>query len=187
MFCYYLFLNNLQVSPEPGEQLGMERAQHVGFRFQLATHQAARVTRTWDEHTVLESISGFNALDDLLCNGVVELPVGLNQLFHVILKWEIIDIITYVTNYIYVPKDVIETIDKLLYEFVWKKKHRVKRSTMIEKIAKGELKMPDTTAVIKSNKLNLIKRLINTENNCNTTAAFILKTNDVERFLTYKK
>ena len=46
--------------------------------------------------------------------------------------------------------------------------------------------MPDTAAVIKSNKLNLIKRLINTENNCNTTAAFILKTNDVERFLTYK-
>ena len=42
--------------------------------------------------------------------------------------------------------------------------------------------MPDTAAVIKSNKLNLIKRLINTENNCNTTAAFILKTNDVERF-----
>ena len=46
--------------------------------------------------------------------------------------------------------------------------------------------MPDTAAVIKSNKLNLIKRLINTENNCNTTAAFILNTNDVERFLTYK-
>ena len=46
--------------------------------------------------------------------------------------------------------------------------------------------MPDTAAVIKSNKLYLIKRLINTENNCNTTAAFILKTNDVERFLTYK-
>ena len=48
--------------------------------------------------------------------------------------------------------------------------------------------MPDTAAVIKSNKLNLIKRLIkkNTENNCSTTAAFILKTNDVERFLTYK-
>ena len=47
--------------------------------------------------------------------------------------------------------------------------------------------MPDTAAVIKSNTLNLIKRLINTENNSNTTAAFILKTNDVERFLTYKK
>ena len=46
--------------------------------------------------------------------------------------------------------------------------------------------MPDTAAVIKSNKHNLIKHLINTDNNCNTTAAFILKTNDAERFLTYK-
>ena len=103
-----------------------------------------------------------------------------------IVKAKALPLITYVTNFIYVPKDVIETIDKLLYEFVWKKKHHVKRSTLIEKIAKGGLKMPDTAAVIKSNKLNLIKRLINTENDCNTTAAFILKTNDVERFLTYK-
>ena len=47
--------------------------------------------------------------------------------------------------------------------------------------------MPDTAAVIKSNILNLIKRLISTENNCNTTAPFILKTNDVERFLAHKK
>ena len=103
-----------------------------------------------------------------------------------IVKAKALPLITYVTNFIYVPKDAIETIDKLLYEFVWKKKHHVKRSTLIGKIAKGGLKMPDTAAVIKSNKFNLIKRLINTENNCNTTAAFILKTNDVERFLTYK-
>ena len=60
------------------------------------------------------------------------------------------------------------------------KKHHVKRSTLIEKIAKRGLKMPDTAAVIKSNKLNLIKSFINTDNNCNATA------NDVERFLTYK-
>ena len=103
-----------------------------------------------------------------------------------IVKAKALPLITYVTNFIYVPKDVIETIDKLLYEFVWKQKQHVKRSTLIEEIAKGGLKLPDTAAVIKSKKLNLIKRLINTENNCNTTAAFILKTNDVERFLTYK-
>ena len=72
-----------------------------------------------------------------------------------IVKAKALPLITYVTNFIYVPKDVIETIDKLLYEFVWKKKHHVKRSTLIEKIAKGGLKMPDTAAVIKSNKLNL--------------------------------
>ena len=90
-----------------------------------------------------------------------------------IVRAKALPLITYVTNFIYVPKDVIETIDKLLYEFVWKRKHHVKRSILIEKIAKGGLKMRDTAAVIKSNKLNLIKRLMNTENKCNTTAAFI--------------
>ena len=54
-----------------------------------------------------------------------------------IVKAKALPLITYVTNFIYVSKDVIETIDKLLYEFVWKKKHHVKRSTLIEKIAKG--------------------------------------------------
>ena len=57
-----------------------------------------------------------------------------------IIKAKALPLITYVANFIYVPKDCIETIDKLLYEFVWKKKHHVKRSTLIEKIAKGRLK-----------------------------------------------
>ena len=52
-----------------------------------------------------------------------------------------------------------------------------------KKMAEGRLEMPDTAAVIKSNKLNSIKHLINTEYNCNTTAAFILKANDAEIFL----
>ena len=103
-----------------------------------------------------------------------------------IVKAKALPLITYVTNFIYIPTDVIESVDKLLYEFVWKKKHHVKRSNLIENIAKRGLKMPDTAAVMKSNKRNLIKRLINTENNCNTTTAFILKTNDVERSLTHK-
>ena len=54
-----------------------------------------------------------------------------------VVKAKALPLITYVTNFIYVPKDVIEIIDKLLTEFVWKKKHHVKRSNLIEKIAKG--------------------------------------------------
>ena len=50
-----------------------------------------------------------------------------------IVKAKALPLITYVTNFIYVPKDVIEAIDKLLYEFVWKKKHHVKRPTLNEK------------------------------------------------------
>ena len=46
--------------------------------------------------------------------------------------------------------------------------------------------MPNAAAIIKSNKLNLIKRLLNIDSNCNTTAAFFLRTNNIEKFLSYK-
>ena len=55
-----------------------------------------------------------------------------------IVKAKPLPLITYVTNFIYVPKDVFETIDKLLYEFVWTKKHHVKRSTLIEKMGTSQ-------------------------------------------------
>ena len=70
--------------------------------------------------------------------------------------------------------------------FVWKKKHHVKKTTLVETPAKGGLKMPSAAAIIKSNKLNLIKRLLNTDSNCNTTAAFFLRTNNIKKFLSNK-
>ena len=71
-------------------------------------------------------------------------------------------------------------------EFVWNKKHHVKKATLIQKIADGGLNMPDITATIQSNKLNFLKRIIDTKTNCNKTAAVILKTSNVEKFLGYK-
>ena len=103
-----------------------------------------------------------------------------------IIKSKALPLITFATNFIYVPKDVIETIETILYDFVWKKKHHVKKTTLVETPAKGGLKMPNAAAIIKSNKLNLIKRLLNIDSNCNTTAAFFLRTNNIEKFLSYK-
>ena len=57
---------------------------------------------------------------------------------------------------------------------------------MVETPAKGGLKMPNAAAIIKSNRLNLIKRLLNTDSNCNITVAFFLRTNNIEKFLSYK-
>ena len=37
------------------------------------------------------------------------------------IKAKALPLITYVTNFIYVPKDVIESVDKLLYQFELKK------------------------------------------------------------------
>ena len=46
--------------------------------------------------------------------------------------------------------------------------------------------MPDTPSVIKANKLNFTKRMLNMESNSNIMAGSILRTNDVENFLKHK-
>ena len=102
-----------------------------------------------------------------------------------ILKSKALPLITYATNFLYVPNYVLDAIDILIYSFVWKYILHVKKLTLIEKPSKGGLKMPDTTSVInyKANKLNFIKRMLYMESNSNIMAGSILRTNDVENFL----
>ena len=92
-------------------------------------------------------------------------------------------LITYVSTFISVPKHIINSIDKILYDFIWKNKHHVKKTTLIGSPSHGGLKMPHTELVIKSNKLKLLKRIIDRPTNCNTAAAFILKIENMENFL----
>ena len=61
-----------------------------------------------------------------------------------------------------------------------------KKPTLIGSPSHGGLKMPHTELVIKSNKLNFLKRIIDRTTNCNITAAFILKIQNIENFLRYK-
>ncbi len=103
-----------------------------------------------------------------------------------ILKVKALPLLIYVCNFLYVSSDILETIEKTLYDFVWNKKHHVKKLTLTQKIVDGGLNMPDIVATIQSNKLSFIKRIIDTKTNCNKTAAVILKTSNVERFLGYK-
>ena len=105
--------------------------------------------------------------------------------------------LVYMSTCLYVPKHIIDTIDKVLYNFVWKKKHDMKRTTIIASPSQGGLKMPDFNTLIRAqmpdfntliraHKINFMKRLANASTNCNKTASFILKTNKVENFLKYK-
>ena len=87
---------------------------------------------------------------------------------------------------LYVPKHIIDTIEKVLYNFVWKKKHHVKPTTLIASPSQGGLKMPDFNTLIRAHKINFMKRLTNASMNCSKTASFILKTNNIENFLKYK-
>ena len=104
-----------------------------------------------------------------------------------ILKAKALPLITYVCNFIFVCGDFITAIDKILYKFVWTNKHHVKKTTLIANPINGGLKMPNTEAVIKAKKkLNFIKRILTVESNCNKTASYILKTDDIGNFLKFK-
>ena len=60
-----------------------------------------------------------------------------------ILKAKALSLVTYMSTCLYIPKHIIETIDKALYNFVLKKKHHVRRPALIESPSKGSIKMPD--------------------------------------------
>ena len=98
---------------------------------------------------------------------------------YTILKAKALSLVTYISTCLYVPKHIIDTIDKVLYNFFWKKKHHVKRTTLIASPSQGGLKMPDFNTLIRAHKINFMKRLSNASKNCSKTASFILKTNNI--------
>jgi len=103
-----------------------------------------------------------------------------------LLKAKAIPLITYVCNFLHVTTDTIKQIETMLYNFVWNNKHHVKKTTLIQNTSAGGLNMPDIKSIIKSIKINFIKRLVDNDTNCNKTASTILKTKDVTKFLSFK-
>ena len=103
-----------------------------------------------------------------------------------LLKAKALNLIMYVCNFLYVSADVVKSVERIMYDFIWNHKHHVKKTTLIQSIPAGGLKMPDFTTLVKANKLNFIKRMINVNSNSNKTASVILKADNVERFLMYK-
>ena len=45
-------------------------------------------------------------------------------------KAKVLSLVTYMSKCFYFPKYIIETIDKVLYNFVWKKKQHIKQTTL---------------------------------------------------------
>ena len=62
------------------------------------------------------------------------------------------------------PKHIIDTLNKILYEFLWSGKgEKIKRKTLIGDIQDGGLKMIDIPSFVKSIKLKWIGKLLDEE------------------------
>ena len=79
----------------------------------------------------------------------------------VILKSLVIPQVTHLLSNTYVPNDVLDKIDRMLFKFLWQNgPSRVKRKTIINNLESGGLKMPDIYAFHTAQKCLWIKRLL---------------------------
>ena len=67
----------------------------------------------------------------------------------------------YTFSVLYVPEDIIDKVDKMMFKFLWNGKPvKIKKTTIIADIQNGGLKMPDIRAMITSQKIMWMKRIL---------------------------
>ena len=71
----------------------------------------------------------------------------------------IIPIFIYRTGQIRVNKDVIKEANKIIFQFIWKGKDKVKRSTLIGDEENGGLKAPHLESIVKAQRIMYCKKL----------------------------
>ena len=74
---------------------------------------------------------------------------------------------------LHVPTDIQKVIEKCIYDFIWNKKDRIKRKTMINDLENGGLKMVDVESKIKSLKSSWIPRLMNSERTASVLQTYL--------------
>lgn len=105
-----------------------------------------------------------------------------------ILSSQALPLLLFATTFLFISNERIAEIEGIMYNFIWPKgKHHVKKRTLIEDIKNGGLNMPDLDSKIKAMKFLCIKRLLVYQNSCTATAKHFLKTNNLERFFSYKQ
>jgi hypothetical protein len=77
-----------------------------------------------------------------------------------IIKTLIMSKLVYNFSLLSTPEDIISKIDKILFNFIWNKRERIKRNTLIANVERGGISMVDTMSKNMSIKASWVKRLI---------------------------
>ena len=77
-----------------------------------------------------------------------------------VLNTLIIPKLVYNMTVLHVPEEIIKRIEKLIYNFLWGKTHRIKKNTVIGPYLKGGLNVTDIESKIKSLKVSWLPRLM---------------------------
>ena len=82
-----------------------------------------------------------------------------------IIRSVILPQIQFLFSMVYVPKEILDKVDKILFQFLWNNKPpKIRRNTIIAPISEGGLGMVDTYEVHAAAKCGWIKRLISKDN-----------------------
>ena len=103
-----------------------------------------------------------------------------------ILRSYALPLIIYPASVLYTPPNIIKEVDNLFFDFVWPKKHHVKKKVLCQQIEAGGLKMPNIENMIKAIKLTWIKRLLYKNNNYTTIAKANANIKNIETYIINK-
>ena len=78
-----------------------------------------------------------------------------------IVKTFIIPIFLYRTSLISLDKEFVKEANKIIFDFIWKGKDKVKRSALISDIEDGGLKAPHLNSIIETQRILCCKKLAN--------------------------
>ena len=59
-----------------------------------------------------------------------------------------------------ISKDLIKEINRLIYGFIWRGNHKIKRSAIINDIENGGLKMLDLASMIQAQRVKALKKIL---------------------------
>ena len=80
-----------------------------------------------------------------------------------IVKTFIIPIFLYRASLISVNKDFVKDVNKIIFDFIWKGKDKVKRSALISDIEDGDLKAPHLDSIIETQRVLCCKKLASSQ------------------------
>ena len=110
--------------------------------------------------TELNILDRLNSMETLLNIWRSKKPFSVRKNNYIKMKTLILPQIQFLFSMIYIPEEILDKIDKLLFDYLWdNKRSKIKRTTMIAKIEDGGLGMIDVHEVHNAAKCTWIKRL----------------------------
>ena len=92
----------------------------------------------------------------------------------------------YISNVLYVPQNIIEEVNSLIFAFLWPKKVHVKKEVTIQDLQNGGLKMPDFVCKVKASKVIWVKRILDNRKYINLVTVVLNLPIDFDKYCSFK-